>query len=275
MIKKILLWTTFGGLVVLLVAGAVNRTLARSEAGGVDQNGDPISNGVPVGAQRGAWSGSEESHGRRTQGAPGGYGEGLPALFPADLTPGEIEGLMYMREEEKLARDVYLSLSELWGLPVFAHVGASEGAHMEAVAQVLTRYGLEDGPAQSQPGAFSDPHLASLYTGLMERGRRSLADALLVGGAIEEMDILDLQARLAQTGRVDIQRLYENLLRGSQNHLRAFAHAYSVESGESYRPQMLDDATYQAVLDSSGPDGGGGKGYGQGDPAGRADCPAE
>ena len=42
-----------------------------------------------------------------------------PVIGPVDqLTPTEIEDLVYMREEEKLARDSYLVLGETWGLRV-------------------------------------------------------------------------------------------------------------------------------------------------------------
>ncbi len=43
-----------------------------------------------------------------------------------------------------------------------------------------------------------------------------------MGVLIEQTDIADLQARLAQTDNADIQLVYNNLLNGSYNHLSAF-----------------------------------------------------
>ena len=61
--------------------------------------------------------------------------------IPADeLSPVEIEGILFMREEEKLARDVYLKLYDRWELPIFRNIANSEATHMEAIKTLIDRY---------------------------------------------------------------------------------------------------------------------------------------
>ena len=78
-----------------------------------------------------------------------------------------------------------------------------------------------------------------------------MSAALKVGAAIEEIDIRDLQVRLARTTHTDIQSLYNNLLNGSYNHLRAFTNTLKTRTGEVYQPQHLSAATYQSVINGS------------------------
>jgi hypothetical protein len=177
----------------------------------------------------------------------------------AQLTDAEIEGLLYMREEEKLARDVYLTLSDAWGLPIFQNIARSEATHMAAVGALLDRYGLAD-PAAAEIGVFTDPTLQGLYDQLVAEGRQSLAEALRVGAAIEEIDILDLQTRLAQTENADIDLIYGNLLKGSSNHLRAFTSTLARQTGETYQPQYLDADSYEAIVNGGQGQGRGGQG---------------
>lgn len=171
----------------------------------------------------------------------------------AGLTEAEVDGLVYMREEEKLARDVYAALYEHWQMPVFQTIGSSEVNHMSAIKVLLDRYGIAD-PASTRPaGVFQNDVLQGLYDELTVKGRQSPADALTAGTAVEEIDILDLEERLAQTDESSIRRVYENLLAGSRNHLRAFARNLSLVTGEPFTPQYMDTATVDEILaDRSG-----------------------
>jgi hypothetical protein len=145
-----------------------------------------------------------------------------PAVAP--LTDAEIAHILYMREEEKLARDVYLVLSEIWDCPVFANISAAEQRHMDATGLLITKYNLEDPVGDDVPGVFQDGHLAGLYADLMLEieGQTSLLEALDVGRRIEEEDIADLNAALEEITARDVEWVFENLLRGSTNHLSAF-----------------------------------------------------
>ena len=83
----------------------------------------------------------------------------LPGLVSAaTLTKPEIDALLLMREEEKMARDVYLELNDLWGLPIFQNIANSEQTHMNAVKTLLDRYGLQDPAAGRGVGEFSIPY---------------------------------------------------------------------------------------------------------------------
>jgi hypothetical protein len=144
------------------------------------------------------------------------------ALAQGVLTPAEEAGLLQMREEEKLARDVYLKMYALYGKTIFSNIIESEQRHMDAVKGLLDRYDLEDPAANNDPGVFTDQNIQGLYDKLCAKGILSLKDALEVGVIIEELDIADLGELLEQTNKRDIKRVYGNLLEGSSNHLAAF-----------------------------------------------------
>jgi hypothetical protein len=199
-----------------------------------------------------------------------GAGTGTSVLdIPAsDLSAEETAALLFMREEEKLARDVYNFLYTTWGQPTFQNIAASEQAHMDEIKVLLDRYGLAD-PALA-PGQFTDANLQALYTQLTTQGALSLGDALKVGAAIEEIDILDLQTRLAQTDNADLQQVFTNLMNGSYNHLKSFTSVLLTQTGETYQPQYLTVEQYQTILSSTTSNGNsnGGQGTGGGQGAG-------
>lgn len=140
----------------------------------------------------------------------------------AGLTAKEINWLTYMREEEKLARDAYLYLYDVWGAGIFYNISNSEQRHMDAIKSRLDRYGVRD-PAQGKdPGEFTNAYLQGLYDELVAQGGVSLVDALNVGVIIEETDIDDLETAIASTRHRDVRNVYNNLLDASGNHLQAF-----------------------------------------------------
>ncbi len=144
-------------------------------------------------------------------------------LFAADLlTSAEEDGIMLMREEEKLARDVYIVLFETWHIETFDNISSSEEQHMSAVGKIIERYDLEDPIVNDEVGVFTDAHLQGLYEDLIEKGMRTVEDALEVGIMIEELDIADLEALMSEDLPDDIQRTYSRLLRGSERHLDSF-----------------------------------------------------
>ena len=187
---------------------------------------------------------------------------------PTSLSEDEADALLFMREEEKLAHDVYVTLYDQWGARVFTNIAASEQTHTDAVATLLDRYGLNDPTVGNTVGEFTDPALQTLYDDLVVQGSLSLADALKVGAAIEEIDILDLEERIAATDHADIQLVYERLLAGSSNHLRAFTSTLARQTGESYTPQYMAQADYDAII-AAGGNGGGGNGQQGGRRGGR------
>ena len=139
-----------------------------------------------------------------------------------NLTDKEKASLIYMREEEKLARDVYLYLYEKWKVPIFSNIATSEQEHTDAVKSLLVRYGVQDPAATTSEGEFTNPELQELYNQLVQQGSVSREDAFKAGVIVEEKDIRDLNAAIANTTHSDIKTVYGNLLRGSNNHLSAF-----------------------------------------------------
>ena len=167
------------------------------------------------------------------------------------LSENEAAGLIYMREEEKLAHDVYVVLYQQLGLPLFNNIADSEATHTSAIKVLLDRYGIADPAAGKGAGEFTDLALQKLYDQLVAQGSQSLAEALKVGAAIEEIDILDLQTRLAQIDNLDIELIYGNLLKGSRNHLRAFTSTLQRQTGEVYTAQYLDGTSYNSIVSDS------------------------
>jgi len=139
-----------------------------------------------------------------------------------DITQQEKDGLIYMRLEEKLARDVYLALGKKYKQKMFVNIPESEQRHMDAVKALLDKYEIADPVTNDEVGSFSNEAFEKLYNDLAAKGKISFKDALLVGKEIEELDIKDLIERIEQTDNPDIKAVYENLKQGSENHLRAF-----------------------------------------------------
>jgi hypothetical protein len=157
---------------------------------------------------------------------------------PSDLTPVEIADLQYLREEEKLAHDVYTALYEQWGLRTFSNIAASEQRHTDAVEALLAAYGVEDDVDESALGQFEDDKLQALYDELISRGSESLASAIEVGILVEKVDIADIDEQIANTSNDAILQVYENLRFGSENHLSAFSKVY-----ERFTDNSAEDVT--------------------------------
>jgi hypothetical protein len=168
----------------------------------------------------------------------------------AALSVEEIAGLKFMREEEKLAHDVYSALFAYWGHQIFANIALSETEHTEAILALLLKYGVPD-PAEGKPaGVFEDQDLQALYNQLVATGRQSLIDGLKVGALIEEKDIQDIVDRRALTDEAGIQGVYDSLLCGSRNHLRAFNEAL-LDFGVTYAAQVITQQEWDAIAYSA------------------------
>ena len=168
----------------------------------------------------------------------------------SSLSPAEKTDLLFMREEEKLARDVYLTQYETWGLAVFSNIASSEQSHMDALLKLLRTYRLPDPAAGNAVGEFSNPNLQSLYDTLTEKSRLSALDALQVGGIIEETDMRDLAGAIDRSDNADLDATYENLLCGSRNHLRAFARNLESMTGQPYTAQVITQDEVDIILNS-------------------------
>lgn len=165
------------------------------------------------------------------------------------LSAVEVENLMYMREEEKLARDVYVTMFDTWGLAVFDNIAASEQTHTDSVKNMIEKYRLADPVVDETVGVFVNQELATLYAQLIARGTQSSLEALHVGAFIEEVDMVDLAQAIEATDNADIRQLYENLMSGSRNHLRAYVGQIE-DLGVVYEAQYLSQDEVDAIVDS-------------------------
>jgi len=238
--KKALGIGLFVMVVGLLAFGGITRTYAANETEERTALVGYEGYGNGFGGQDGA-----AGYGNSSDYSTGTYA--LDALPVGSLDQAEKDTLLYMYEEEKLARDIYALFADLWDKPMFANISRAEQTHMDSVAALLERYDLT-APGTDDSGTYNNANLQALYGELSAEGRTSLADALMAGGAIEELDILDLKERLELTDQADIQTVFENLLRGSYNHLNSFSAVYLVETGETYVPQYMTQADYDAVI---------------------------
>ncbi|MBF0162990.1 MAG: DUF2202 domain-containing protein [Magnetococcales bacterium] len=180
----------------------------------------------------------------------GGHAIPVVAQFSSGpLTTNETRSILFMREEEKLARDVYQEMHRLWGMSMFVSISRAEQRHMDAVGQLIQRYGLSDPTEQKNQGSFVDTHLTQMYQQLMQQGQRSVIDALRVGALIEETDIIDLENAIKETNKPDIIQVYSLIQRGSFNHLRAFAHGLELQ-GIQYVPVRLSAQSFDTIVHS-------------------------
>lgn len=199
-------------------------------------------------------------------GAVSGLCARLDTAFPkSPLSAEESAALIWMREEEKLARDVYQTLSATANSPVFARIAKSEQRHMDAVLCLLQKYSLSDPSAGLGTGEFTRTDFNDLYTALVTQGQQSTAAALRVGATIEDLDIKDLQDLMQMADNEDLLAVFGELERGSRNHIRSFTSQLSA-LGEAYEAQYISSEALDAILSSPREKGGtlcGGTGQGQ------------
>ena len=181
--------------------------------------------------------------------AQGGNGQLMTylATLPYEaVSAAEQADLIAMREEEKLARDVYKTLGKVWGTPIFGNIAAAEQGHMNLVGLMLQKYSIPDPITSNAVGVFQNPAITQLYNVLVGVGMTSQPHALLVGALIEDLDMFDLNAAIGRTDNRDIGAILQNLNRGSRNHMRAF---YGQLSGYYLYPGFwLSNAAVQAVV---------------------------
>jgi len=170
--------------------------------------------------------------------------------YPKDsLNEIEKSSMLLMREEEKLARDVYNYLYGKWGSRVFQNISSSEQTHMDAVLMLLQKYGIEDPVGSNGPGVFRNADLQKIYNQLVALGEKSALDAFKAGATLEDLDIYDLKRISKQVDNQDILLVYGNLERGSRNHMRAFNRNMEKYSF-SYTPQYITREEYDAIINS-------------------------
>lgn len=163
------------------------------------------------------------------------------------LDQKEKESLLYMREEEKMARDVYITLGKKWNTRIFDNISSAEQTHMDAVLLLLNKYSITDPVGNNGIGVFINARLQALYNELVKKGSLSLALAYEVGATIEDVDIYDLKQSLTYISSDDVKLVYGNLQKASENHMRAF-NRNIMRLGGIYTPQYLTQAEVDAII---------------------------
>lgn len=130
--------------------------------------------------------------------------------------------LVYLVQEEKLARDAYTTLYAATGARQFKNISSSEQTHMALMQGLLKTYGITDPTIGLPIGSFKDSSLTALYKKLVSSGKASTTAALTSGIAIEKKDISDINLMLAENPPADVTSVLQRLLSGSKNHLAAF-----------------------------------------------------
>ena len=170
--------------------------------------------------------------------------------LPKDpLNQVELSSLSLMREEEKLARDVYITLYKKWGANIFNNISGSEQTHMDAVLLLLQKYSLTDPVGTNAIGVFQNTTLQNLYNQLVAKGKPSLPEAYQVGATIEDLDIFDLSRLLVDVDNLDIRLVYDMLTKGSRNHMRSF-YKNILNTGGTYTPQYITQAEFDSIINS-------------------------
>lgn len=165
-----------------------------------------------------------------------------------EITTAEQDALLFMLEEEKLAKDVYSYLGAYWNHNTFLNIERSESSHVSAVISLLNAYNLEYNLAEA--GTFHDSHLQELYHELIAMGEVNLEGALTVGATIEDLDIMDLENYLNTVTNPLIQDVFSSLQCGSRNHLRAFTNALETLGG-NYTTQYISLEEYTEIINST------------------------
>lgn len=203
------------------------------------------------------------------------------------LTQSEKDGISYMREEEKLARDVYEKMYEKYNMMPFGNIRRSEQVHMDRMEALIVKYNLQDPvkTTKDEPGKFVNPVLQNLYNDLIKAGNKSYVAALEAGAKIEEIDIADLNKEIAGTTSSDVKETYQYLKWASENHINAFNQELKSE-GVTYKPTVLSQKEFDEIIANDhrgkGMQGGkgmqngkGGKGLGLGKGNGKEECKAD
>jgi hypothetical protein len=164
------------------------------------------------------------------------------------ISETELNILLHMKEEEKLARDIYTVLNLKWNNQVFSNISNAENTHMNAIIFLLQSYGI-DYTQVLEPGNFINPTFQALYKELVSRGSVSIEEAWKIGALIEEMDIKDLTGYMIEVSNENIILVFENLLKGSRNHLRAFNHQL-ITLGLNYTPVFISQDEYDLIVSS-------------------------
>lgn len=173
----------------------------------------------------------------------------VQGMYAQELTTADEKTLLYMIEEEKMARDVYAAFEAKWGATIFNHISEAEGKHFERVLGLAQSQGVKVPNAieKNKAGQFRNKELQAMYDEFIASGSQSLEAALRVGALLEETNYRDLSAAIAATDNEAVRTTFTQLLDASANHLRAFSRNLS-KQGVDYQPAVLPQADFDAIM---------------------------
>lgn len=169
------------------------------------------------------------------------------------LSENEISDLKFLREEEKLAYDIYTYAFSKYGNNIFQNIASSENTHTNKVLSLLNDYNIEDPVGTNGMGVFTNAELQNIYNGLKAMVDSSETYALTVGATVEDLDIHDIEHLETRTTNSTILGVYSSLKCGSRNHLRSFVGALNGD----YIPQYISQTEYDAIISGSSEQCGG------------------
>jgi len=163
----------------------------------------------------------------------------------ADLTADEIEFIYAVREDEKVARDLYFSFFGTFGLKPFENIGKAEDNHIKATEKLFDYYEI-DYPALSENGKFENAIRQKLFDSLLLKGTPEL-EAFKVMAMLEESNIVEYGEVLKTIANPNIKIVIENLARASANHFKAAIRQITALGG-TYTPALMTQEQYRAVI---------------------------
>lgn len=164
----------------------------------------------------------------------------------SELSIDQQADLLFLYEEEKMARDLYVHGRELYGTNQFTNISSSEQVHMDAVSALIGEYEM-DVALVSEPGAFTIDAIKSLYYELLERIQRSEIDAFKAATLVEETDIMDIREIKMRFDLLDITEVLDQLECGSGNHMRAFNKRLEMLNVE-YTPEVMSQSEFDQII---------------------------
>lgn len=177
-------------------------------------------------------------------------GAWLDAMPTEDLATAETAAILYAREEEKMARDAFRVFDQQYAPDALTRIAASEQTHMDAIRLLIEKYGLTDPVTDDAVGTFTDETIRALYDAFVDQGAGSLVEALEAGAAIQELSIADLEDGLRSVDNTDVACVFENLQKGSRNHLRRLVDLLG-DRDVTYAPLYLSQDAFDAIIESA------------------------
>ena len=166
------------------------------------------------------------------------------------LSHKEEQGLMFLREEEKVITDFYTTIRNTWDNLILENLGSSEKTHFNATVILVNKYSLIDPIDQFGVGEFPNAGMQAYYDYLISEGNKSVEDTYKMASLAGEANIVSLKNQLSRiTNNQDFRLLYNNLMATSRNHLRITVNHFE-RLGGTYVPRILNEMDFREIMES-------------------------